>query len=305
MAYDVVIIGIGPAGLTAGIYAKRACLNAIILYSPYEVGSQICNTYEVCNYPGFNNLSGQELYDKLKEHAQELNVEIKGEKVLDIIDANSSIKKVKTKNAEYETKTIILATGGKPKKGGFEREEEFIGNGVSFCATCDGAFFRNKKVAVIGGGDTAVEDAIFLSRMAEKVYLIVRGTELRATKVLQEEVKNAKNVEIRFETLVSGVEGKEQIENIVVKNKNDDSISHIAVDGVFVGIGMDPESILIKNIVEMDGDYVKADENCETSVEGIFAAGDVRKKQLRQVITACADGANAITSVQRYLTKIK
>ena len=301
MIYDIIIIGSGPAGLTAAIYAKRACLNALLLYDPYAVESQICNTYEVCNYPGFNNVSGQELHDSFKKHAKELNVEMKGEKVTEITDIYLDIKKVKTANAEYETKTIILATGGSPKKGGFEREEEFVGNGVSYCATCDGAFFKDREVAVIGGGDTAVEDAIFLSRIAKKVYLIVRRNELRATKVLQEEVKSEKNVEIFYETVVKEIIGENKIEGILIKGKNDIIMSELTVDGVFVGIGMNPSSTLLKDKVEMDGDYIKADETCETSIKGIYAVGDVRKKQLRQVITACADGANAITSIQNYL----
>ncbi|MBR0039601.1 MAG: thioredoxin-disulfide reductase [Lachnospiraceae bacterium] len=301
MVYDIIIIGSGPAGLTAAIYAKRACLNALLLYDPYAVESQICNTYEVCNYPGFNNVSGQELHDSFKKHAKELNVEMKGEKVTEITDIYLDIKKVKTANAEYETKTIILATGGSPKHGGFEREEEFVGNGVSYCATCDGAFFKNREVAVIGGGDTAVEDAIFLSRIAKKVYLIVRRNELRATKVLQEEVKSEKNVEIFYETVVKEIIGENKIEGILIKGKNDIIMSELTVDGVFVGIGMNPSSMLLKEKVEMDGEYIKADETCETSIKGIYAVGDVRKKQLRQVITACADGANAITSIQNYL----
>ena len=301
MVYDIIIIGSGPAGLTAAIYAKRACLNALLLYDPYAVESQICNTYEVCNYPGFNNVSGQELHDSFKRHAKELNVEMKGEKVTEITDIYLDIKKVKTANAEYETKTIILATGGSPKKGGFDREDEFVGNGVSYCATCDGAFFKDREVAVIGGGDTAVEDAIFLSRIAKKVYLIVRRNELRATKILQEEVKSAKNVEILYETVVKEIIGKDKVEGILIKGKNDVIMSELTVDGVFVGIGMNPSSMLLKDKVEMDGDYIKAGETCETSVKGIYVVGDVRKKQLRQVITACADGANAITSIQNYL----
>lgn len=300
--YDVIIIGSGPAGLTASIYAKRACLNVLVLTNPNSVDSQICNTYEVCNYPGFNNISGQELYDKFKNHAKELDVVIKNEKVTEITDIYLDIKKVLTKNAEYSTKTIILATGGSPKKGGFDGEDNFVGNGVSYCATCDGAFFKDKEVAVIGGGDTAVEDAIFLSRLAKKVYLIVRRNELRATKVLQSEIKEAKNVEIIYETVVKSVIGESKLTGILIKGKNDVIMSELSIDGLFVGIGMNPGSELLKDKVEFDGDYIKAGENCETSVKGIYAVGDVRKKQLRQVITACADGANAITSIQNYLT---
>lgn len=303
MIYDTIIIGSGPAGLTAAIYAKRACLNAIVLYDPYEIESQICKTYEVCNYPGMNNISGQELHDAFKKHATDLSVEMKAEKVEEITDIYLDAKIVKTKSAEYETKTIILATGAKPKKGMIEREDEFVGNGVSYCATCDGAFFKDKEVAVMGGGDTAVEDAIFLSRIAKKVYMIVRRDELRATRILQEEIKNANNVEIFYDTVVKEIIGEKKLEGILIKGKNDVIMSELTIDGLFVGIGMSPNSSLLKDKVEMDGDYIKADETCETSVKGIYAVGDVRKKQLKQVITACADGANAITSIQRYLTK--
>ena len=302
MVYDVIIIGAGPAGLTAGIYAKRACLSSLVLQDKYSIGSQICNTYEVSNYPGFNNISGQELYDNFRRHAGELLVPIKEEKVIEITDIYLDVKKVRTQNEIYETKTIILATGARPKACGFEGENEFVGQGVSYCATCDGAFYKDKVVAVIGGGDVAVEDAIFMSRIASKVYLIVRRDEMRATKILQEEVQNLTNVEILYETQVESIIGDDKIEGALVRKKGDIIPSELSLDAILVGIGISPETELLKDNVEMDGDYIKADETCETSVKGIYVVGDARKKQLRQLITACADGANAITSVQRYLT---
>ena len=301
MIYDVIIIGAGPAGLTAGIYAKRACLNALILCDKYSVSSQICNTYEVCNYPGFNNITGQSLYDNFEKHAIELGVNIIKEKVVEIKDIKLDIKKVVTKENEFSTKTIILSTGGEPKKGGFEREDEFVGNGLSYCATCDGGFFKDKEVAVIGGGDVAAEDAIYLSKIAKKVYMIVRKSEMRATMILQEELKNTDNIIVIYDSVVKEVYGNGKLEGLLYKNKNDIIMSEITVDGVFVGIGMTPDSSLLKDKVEMVGEYIKADETCKTSLPGIFVAGDVRKKQLRQVITAASDGANAITSVQKYL----
>lgn len=302
MVYDVIIIGAGPAGLTAGIYAKRACLNLLVLQDKYSIGSQICNTYEVSNYPGFNNISGQDLYDNFRKHADELLVPIRSEKVIEIIDIDLDVKKVRTQNETYETKTIILATGARPKKCGFEGEDEFVGRGVSYCATCDGAFYKDKTVAVIGGGDVAVEDAIFMSRIASKVYLIVRRDEMRATKILQEEVQRLTNVEIFYDTEVESIIGDDKIEGALVRKKGDVIPSELSIDAIFVGIGIDPETELLKDKVEMDGAYIKADETCETSVKGVYVVGDARKKQLRQLITACADGANAITSVQRYLT---
>ena len=301
MIYDVIIIGAGPAGLTAGIYAKRACLNALVFRDKYSVSSQICNTYEVCNYPGFNNISGQELYDNIEKHAKELGVEIVGDKVIEIGDIDLDIKKVKTKSNTYDTKSIIIATGANPKKGGFDREDEFVGNGVSYCATCDGAFFKDKEVAVIGGGDVAVEDAIYLSRIAKKVYLLVRKDFLRATKILQNEVNNIDNIEILYNTVVKSVVGEKKLESILYKHKDDRILSELTVDGVFVGIGINPNTELLQDKVEMAHSYIVADETCRTSVDGVFAIGDIRKKQLRQVITATADGANVITSVQKYL----
>ena len=305
MLYDVIIIGAGPAGLTAGIYAKRACLNVLLLQDQYSIGSQICNTYEVSNYPGFNNVTGQELYQNFRKHAEEIKVPITEEKVLSIDDLEFSIKKVKTSQNVYETKTIVLATGASPKKYGFEGEEHYMGNGVSYCATCDGAFYKGKVVAVIGGGDVGVEDAIFMSRIASKVYLIMRRTEMRATKILQEEVMKLQNVEILYEVQVESIIGDEKVEGALIRRKGDVIPSEVTLDAIFVGIGIVPDTALLKGKVEMEGDYIKASENCATSVKGIYAVGDVRKKQLRQVITACSDGANAIISIQKYLTENK
>lgn len=305
MVYDVIIIGAGPAGLTAGIYAKRACLNMLILQDKYSVGSQICNTYEVCNYPGFNNVSGQDLYDAFKKHATDMMVPIINEKVVDILGFDKDVKIVKTKDNEYQTKTIVYAAGGNPKKYGFEGEEHYTGNGVSYCATCDGAFYKDKVVAVIGGGDVAVEDAIFMSRIASKVYLIMRRNEMRATMILQDEVKKLSNVEILYEVQVESIIGDEKVEGALIRKKGDVIPSELSLDAIFVGIGMMPDVGILNDKVEMDGNYIKADETCATSVPGIYAVGDVRKKPLRQVITACADGANAITSVQKYLLESK
>ena len=303
MIYDVIIIGAGPAGLTAAIYAKRACLNMLVLQDKYSIGSQICNTYEVCNYPGFNKITGQELYDKIKNHATELAIQIASEKVVEISDYNLDIKKVKTKDSVYETKSIVIATGASPKKAGFQDEEDFTGKGISYCATCDGAFYKDKEVAVIGGGDVAVEDAIYLSRIAKVVYLLVRKDKLRATKILQEEVSKLSNVQIIYETQIEKVYGNNILEGALMRTKGDIIPSELTVSAIFVGIGITPDTLIIKDKVDMEGDYIKASEDCATSVKGIYAIGDVRKKQLRQVITACSDGANAITSIQKYLTK--
>lgn len=302
MIYDVVIIGAGPAGITAGIYAKRACLNHVLLQDKYSVGSQICNTSEVSNYPGFNNISGLSLYDNFKKHALELNVNIISEKAIEVLDIDKEIKKVKTKENIYETKAIILATGATPKKAGFKDEESFVGMGVSYCATCDGAFYKDKEVAVIGGGDVAAEDALVLSRICKKVYLIVRRNEMRAAMESQQRIKNTKNIEILYETVADSIiNDGGRFKGLMIKGKDSPIVSELTVDGVFVGIGIDPDTALLKGKVNMDGDYIEANETCETSVKGVYAVGDIRKKQLRQVITACADGANAITSLEKHI----
>lgn len=301
MVLDLIIIGVGPAGLSAAIYAKRACLNFEIFSEPYSVNSQICNTYEVCNYPGINNVSGEELYSRFSSHTKDLGVTIKAEKIIEIFDENEKVKKVKTDKSIYETKTIILATGTFPKKVGLINEDKFVGSGVSYCATCDGAFFSGKTVAVIGGGDVAVEDAIFLSRNCEKVYLIVRKNILRATKSLQKELLSKSNVEVLFNTNVVDIIGDEKFEGIYVKNAEDIIASELTIDGLFVGIGSKANSDLVSGKVDMEDGFVVAGEDCATSVKGIFVAGDIRKKQLRQVVTACSDGANAVISVQKYL----
>ncbi len=297
--YDLIIIGTGPAGLTAAIYAKRAGLNFVVLKDIYSLDSQIVNTYEIENYTGFFGLSGQELYDKFAEHSKHMDIEIVKEKAIEIKKIDNLIKVITKKN-EYDTKTVILATGANPMKLGAVGEEEFIGRGVSYCATCDGAFFKGKTTAVIGGGDVAVEDAIFLSKICKKVYVILRRDVFRATDILVKELLSKENVEVIFNSEVKEIVGKDFVENINIKN-NENVDRTIEVNGVFIAVGINPNTELVKNLVEIDNGYVVADESCESSVSGIYACGDVRKKVLRQVITACSDGANAITSIQKYL----
>lgn len=301
MVYDVVIIGSGPAGLTAAIYAKRAGLNHVLLRDKLSIDSQICFTYEVCNYPGFNNISGMDLEDSFIKHCDSLGVNFVFDKAIEIIDIDNKVKKIKTRKEIIETKTIILATGAMPKKGNFDGEDKFVGHGVSYCATCDGNFYKDKVVAVVGGGDVAVEDAIFMSRIAKHVYLIVRKNQMIAQKVLQEELMMKKNVEVLYETNLVSIVGDEKINSVLIKGINSAIPSELNIDGIFIAIGINPATSLLKDKVKMIDEYIDAGENCETSVKGIFAIGDIRYKQLRQVITACADGANSITSVMRYL----
>ena len=303
MIYDVIIIGAGPAGLAAGIYGKRAGFDILILDTSSISGGQILNTYEIDNYPGFPGASGQEVANAMRQHCDKLGVEFARGRVTSIID-NGSTKDLVTKKNTYTAKSIIIATGASNKKLGCPGEEELSGMGVSYCATCDGAFFKEKQVAVVGGGDVALEDAIYLSRFCTKVYLIHRRDEFRGAKVLQDQVKSTDNIEIIYDTVVNSINGTQSVESITVQNTKTDSSSELKVDGIFIAVGTVPNTQILSGLVQMDDKgYVIADETCKTSCPGVFVAGDVRTKPLRQVLTATADGANAITSIQKYFSE--
>lgn len=301
--YDIIIIGSGPSGMAAAIYAQRAMLKTLLLEKDIP-GGQVVNTYEVDNYPGIPDITGFELSTKMREHAEKLGIEIQSEEVVDLV-LDQTVKEVKTTTNEYQAKAVILSTGARWKKLGVKGENEYTGRGVSYCATCDGAFFRNKTVAVVGGGDVAVEDAIFLARMCKKVYLLHRRDELRAVKILQESLlkHDEEKVKILWNTEVNEIKGNnDQVEKIVAFNNKTDEESEVEVDGVFIGIGTDPNSQLIQDLVKCDErGYVITDESCETSLKGVYAAGDVRQKTLRQIITAAADGATSVYSAERYI----
>lgn len=302
---DIMIIGSGPAGLSAAIYAKRAGLDAAVLEKAPMSGGQVLTTYEVDNYPGLPGIGGFELGMKFREHADRMQVEFIEEEVEQIEDAGD-YKKVITTQGEHEARTVLLATGAVHAKLGIPGEDELAGMGVSYCATCDGAFFRKKTTAVIGGGDVAVEDAIFLSRMCEKVYLIHRRDELRAAKSLQKELFELPNVEVLWNCLPEAILGSEQVEGLRITERVTGKTQELNVSGVFVAVGILPNTDYCSGLVEMDEKgYVLAGEDCCTSREGIYAAGDIRKKPLRQILTAAADGANAITSIQGYLAEHK
>ncbi|MBQ8488916.1 MAG: thioredoxin-disulfide reductase [Pseudobutyrivibrio sp.] len=303
MIYDVIIIGAGPAGLAAGIYGKRAGFDILILDTSSISGGQILNTYEIDNYPGFPGSSGQEVADAMRQHCDKLGVEFARGRVTSIID-NGATKDLVTKKNTYTAKSIIIATGASNKKLGCPGEEELSGMGVSYCATCDGAFFKEKQVAVVGGGDVALEDAIYLSRFCTKVYLIHRRDEFRGAKVLQDQVKSTDNIEIIYDTVVNSINGTQSVESITVQNTKTDASSELKVDGIFIAVGTVPNTQILSGLVQMDDKgYVIADETCKTSCPGVFVAGDVRTKPLRQVLTATADGANAITSIQKYFSE--
>ncbi len=299
--YDVIIIGSGAAGLSAGVYAKRAGLNLLVIEKSPMSGGQILNTYEVDNYLGLPGINGFDMGMKFREHADKLEVPFLDAEVLEIKDLGEK-KIVKTSKEELETKSIILATGAHHALLGVPGEAELSGMGVSYCATCDGAFFRKKVVAVVGGGDVALEDAIYLARTSAKVYLIHRRDELRGTKVLQEELMAKENVEILYSHVVKEICGEDNVEKLLLEDVKTGEKKELPVNGVFIAVGIHPDSELVAGLADRDpAGYVLAGEDCVTSCPGIFAAGDVRKKPIRQVVTAVADGANAATSAGAFV----
>jgi len=302
MLYDIIIIGSGPAGLTAAIYAKRAELNFIIIEKEGMSGGQLVSTTEIDNYPGMPGIGGFELSIKLREHAEKLGaIFIMGE----VIDTQlEGAEKVITldNHSQYTAKTVLIATGGVPRHLSVEGEEKLTGVGVSYCATCDGAFFKNKVVAVAGGGDVAVEDAIFLARICKQVYVIHRRDEFRAAKYLSKRLLALENVTVLWDSVVEKINGIESVNSIDIKNIKTQESKSYDISGIFIAIGYMPNSEgYNKAVATDDSGYIIAGENCETNVPGVFAVGDVRTKVLRQIITAEADGANAITAVEKHL----
>ncbi len=299
--YDVIIIGTGPAGLSAAIYGMRAKLKILVLDKSRFSGGQILTTYEVDNYPGFPGISGMELGKKFREHAALLGAETVAEEVVRITPETGKVT-VETKKNIYEAEAVVLATGADHRTLGVPGEDELSGMGVSYCATCDGAFFKNRTATVVGGGDVAVEDAVFLARICKKVYLVHRRDELRGAKSLQEKLFAMDNVEVIWSHVVKEIQGKDQVERIVLTSVKDGKEKALETDGVFIAVGITPNSALLSEIVELDaGGYVRADESGQTSEKRIFAAGDVRTKALRQIVTAVADGANAINTIQTQI----
>lgn len=309
--YDIIIIGAGPAGMTAAIYARRAELKVLLIEKNYMGGGQIINTYEIDNYPGLPGLSGMELATKMSEHVDRYETE-RVQADITGLELSGDIKKVKTEQGSYEGRAVILATGNSPSRLKVKGEEELAGMGVSYCATCDGAFFRNRTVAVVGGGDVAVEDAIFLARGCKKVYIIHRRDELRAAKTLQTALFACENVEPVWNSVVKEIVGGDMVEKVVISNVKDGTESELEVNGIFIAVGNVPNSSYIigrqdKNDLK-DGEllldakgYVIAGEDCATNIPGVYAVGDVRSKALRQVVTAVADGANAVYAAEKYL----
>ncbi len=299
---DLIIIGAGPAGLTAGLYASRARLKTVLL-EKLAPGGQILITDWIENYPGFpEGMSGYELVDRMKRQAESFGLKIDGKEVVRL-ELTPDKKVVHTEKESLETKAIILATGASPRKLGTEGEGLLTGKGVSYCATCDGPFYRDQEVAVIGGGDTAVEEAIFLTKFASRVYLVHRRDELRATKLLQERIKEAEKVSLIWDSIPTRILGQAGVEGVALKNVKTGETSTLPVEGVFVFIGYDPSnSLLIDLPFEFDGlGFVKTDQNMQTAIPGVFAAGDIRSKMLRQVSTAVGDGATAAFAAERFI----
>ncbi len=298
--YDLIIIGAGPGGLSAAIYAKRAMLDFLIL-EKWLPGGEIANTFEVENYIGLNRLSGMELADKMVKHVYDLGIEITLDSVQSV-DFSQDTKKIITENTSYLAKTVIIASGASAKKLGVTGENRLNGFGVTYCATCDGFLYKGKTVAVVGGGDVAVEDAIYLSRIVEKVILVHRRDELRAVKSLQERMLKIANVEVKWNSTVEEITGKDFVEGIVIKNKITEEIEKIEVNGVFMAVGYKPNVDFLGDTVELiEGNWIKTDSCLETNVKGVYAVGDVRDTHLRQIVSSVSDGAVAVTLLAKYL----
>ncbi|MBO8138543.1 MAG: thioredoxin-disulfide reductase [Desulfotomaculum sp.] len=301
---DLAIIGGGPAGLTAGLYAARAALDTV-LFERGMPGGQAASTEKIENYPGFpEGIGGPELAMKMAEQAQRFGCEIIYSDV-DKLERDENGFKIIYGGSELVAKAVIMAAGARPRYLGVKGEKEFHGRGVSYCATCDGAFFRDATLAVIGGGDAAVEEAMFLTKFASKVYIVHRRGELRAAKVLQQRAFDNEKIEFVWHSTVQEIKGEQKVESILLKDVRSGEIKELAVDGVFIYVGTEANSSLLAGMVKFDENgYVIAGEDTSTEVPGLFVAGDLRKKPLRQVITAAADGAVAVAQVEKYLSAL-
>ena len=299
MLYDIIIIGAGPAGLTSAIYAKRANKNVLVLEAK-NYGGQIINTLDIENYPANEHISGFDFATNLYNQVKNLGAEIKYEKVVDINNLGKEKEVITTKNT-YKTKTIIIATGSENRKLGLPNEDEFASKGISYCATCDGAFYKEKTVAVVGGGNTALEDALYLADLASKVYLIHRRDEFRGEESTINLLKEKDNIEFLYNSNVTKLNTKDRLESIEVTS-NDGETRTIDVDALFIAIGRIPENQNFAKLINLDeAGYIISNEYCHTNVEGIFVAGDNRVKELRQLVTATSDGAIAAVEAIKYI----
>ncbi len=303
---ELVIIGAGPAGLVAGLYASRARIDTLILDKAMP-GGQAILTDVIENFPGFpDGISGQELIDLMVKQTEKFGAEIRNFVEVQKVLLDGSRKVIKTDGEDIIAQAVIIASGAGYHRLGIPGEEEFIGRGVSFCATCDGAFFKDKDVLVVGGGDTALTEALFLTRFVKKLTIVHRRNQLRAVKILQERAFNNEKIDFLWDSVPVEIKGNRSVQSVVVQNKKDGTLEEIATDGVFMAIGIVPNTTFVQNLVRLDPNgYIETNENLKTSVEGTYAAGDVRKGSLKQVVAASSDGAVAATSVGEYLESLR
>ncbi|UCD94901.1 MAG: thioredoxin-disulfide reductase [Candidatus Zixiibacteriota bacterium] len=303
--YDIVIVGGGPGGITAGLYGARAN-REVVMIEKYLPGGQIANTEEVEDYPGFEHISGAELAMKMSEHAQKFGLEVVSDEVAEVY-TDGADRMVSTASGDlYRAKAVILATGGSPNKLSVPGEEEFTGKGVSYCAICDGAFFKDEIIAVVGGGDAAVEEAIFLTKFGRKVIVIHRRDKLRAQKIIQERAFKNPKIEFIWDSVVESVNGDDKVRSLGLKNVKTGEKSSLEAGAVFVFIGFVPNSNLVREPLEKDaGGYILTDDRMETSIKGIYACGDVRSQLVRQITNAVGDGTTAAVAAEKYIEEME
>ncbi|MDU5109177.1 MAG: thioredoxin-disulfide reductase [Clostridium sp.] len=302
---ELIIIGGGPAGLTAAIYASRAKLNMLLLEDQI-LGGQVRNSYTIENYPGFKKVSGTELADLMQQQAEELGAEIDEFDMVERVDFSGDVKIVETNNYIYKTDTVIISTGATPKKLPIPNEQEFSGKGIHYCAVCDGAMYDGKIIGVVGGGNSALEEALFLTKFATKVYMIRRYDYFKGEKATIEEVMNHPKIEVLFNKDLVNVEGNNFMEKAIIKNTIDGTVEEMSMDAIFGFIGTEPKTEHFKEQIELtNGKYIKTDESMRTNVKGIFAAGDVREKEFRQITTAVADGTIAALQAEKVIVERK
>jgi thioredoxin reductase (NADPH) len=303
--YEVVIIGGGPAGLTAGIYASRSRLNTLLIESALS-GGQMTTTELIENYPGFpHGVMGNELSRLMEEHAKRFALEMIPEPVIEV-KLEDDMKVIRTEEGSYRSEALIISTGTEYRKLRVPGEKEFTGKGVSYCATCDGAFFRDSQIFLVGGGDSALTEAIYLTKFAKELTIVHRRDALRGTKIYQERVFSNPKIKLLWNSIIEEIRGDSLVRSVLVKNVKTGEVAEHPTEGVFLFVGLIPRTEFLKELVQMDEEgYILTDENCETSVKGIFAAGDCRKKLLRQIVTAVGDGATAAFAAEKYLEEKK